>query len=317
MPKDRMTRFSKRKRQVKTKTELTWEVRDRLYRTERQCFRLFCRSRWPKGVKCIYCNSANIYRRKQPVKYRCRDCDTGFSLFTGTHLELVRAPLRTLVLIIYDITTIPHGVSIARTSRCAGFSYTTTDKLRKIIMKAMLRDLLRNLVLGGVLEADETSVRCDKVRGPLGHRSINRWAGGVRERDGDVFIGGLRNRSQDSLHAFLRERTGEDVESIFTDGHKGYNSIEYVLRAPHETVNHSAGEYVRGEVHENGVESVWACLKRSQHGVHHHYREEYAELYWAERAWVLNHRRAGDEFSALIKLLMEPKEKTKPEADKA
>ena len=316
MPKDRMTRFSKRKKQVKTKTELTWEERDRLYFTEKQCYRLFCRSRWPKGVRCTSCGSDDIYHRKNPVKYTCRSCGTGFSLFTGTYLELVRAPRRTLVLIIFDIVTITHGVSTAPLARCAGFSYRTMDKLRKTILEAMLMDLRRNLVLNGVLEADETSVRCDRPEALLGHRSINLWAGGVRERDADIFIDGLDDRSQDSMHRFLRERTGEDVEILYTDGHKGYYGTEYVLKASHEAVNHSQGEYVRDDAHENGMESTWACLKRNQYGVHHHYWEDYAELYWGERAWILNHRRAGDEFTALVKLLMGQKEKMRPKEER-
>ena len=38
----------------------------------------------------------------------------------------------------------------------------------------------------------------------------------------------------------------------------------------HEAVKHSAGEYVRGQAHVNGLESFWALLKRGYHGTYHH-----------------------------------------------
>ena len=178
-------------------------------------------------------------------------------------------------------------------------------------------DLRRNLVLNGILEADEMWVRCDRPEYPRGYGSHEIMAAGVRERDGSAFIDDLLGRSdQDALHGFIKSRAGDDIKAIYTDGHKGYIGINYVLGAPHETVNHSQGEYVRGEVHENGMESIWACVDRNLYGVHHHYWEEYAPLYWGERAWVLNHRRTGDEFSAIIKLLMGPTESMRPEEER-
>jgi hypothetical protein len=40
--------------------------------------------------------------------------------------------------------------------------------------------------------------------------------------------------------------------------------------AAHETVMHSAEEYVRGDVHTNSVESFFAILKRGIYGTYHH-----------------------------------------------
>jgi hypothetical protein len=40
--------------------------------------------------------------------------------------------------------------------------------------------------------------------------------------------------------------------------------------AAHETVMHSADEYVRGDVHTNSVEGYFAILKRGIYGTYHH-----------------------------------------------
>ena len=53
---------------------------------------------------------------------------------------------------------------------------------------------------------------------------------------------------------------------LYTDSHAGYTGLrEY----PHASVAHSIGEYVRGRVTTNGIESFWALLKRGWTGTHH------------------------------------------------
>lgn len=52
-----------------------------------------------------------------------------------------------------------------------------------------------------------------------------------------------------------------------TDEHKGYPGMK---NKNHQTVCHSVGEYVKGQVHTNGIESFWALLKRGYYGTHHY-----------------------------------------------
>jgi len=55
-----------------------------------------------------------------------------------------------------------------------------------------------------------------------------------------------------------------------------------------ESVNHSAGEYVRGAITTNGIESVWAVMKRGLHGVYHHASAKHLNRYVGEFAFRLN-----------------------------
>lgn len=60
--------------------------------------------------------------------------------------------------------------------------------------------------------------------------------------------------------------------------------------AGHETVNHSAGEYVRGDVHTNTVEGYFSIFKRGMKGVYQHCSEKHLHRYLAEFDFRYNHR---------------------------
>ena len=53
-------------------------------------------------------------------------------------------------------------------------------------------------------------------------------------------------------------------------------------------VNHSTREFVNGEAHTNGIESVWALLKRGYHGTFHHFSDNHIERYVNEFVFRLN-----------------------------
>jgi len=72
---------------------------------------------------------------------------------------------------------------------------------------------------------------------------------------------------------------------VYTDESGIYNDLPF----PHDTVNHSAKEYVRGLVHTNGMESLWAVFKRSVKGTWHHISEKHMHRYVNEATMRLNH----------------------------
>ena len=71
--------------------------------------------------------------------------------------------------------------------------------------------------------------------------------------------------------------------------------------AQHETVNHAAGEYARGDVTTNSVEGFFGIFKRGMIGVYQHCGEQHLQRYLDEFAFRYNNRvRLGvhDESSA-------------------
>ena len=75
--------------------------------------------------------------------------------------------------------------------------------------------------------------------------------------------------------------------TVHTDEHSAYAGLDQ-LTFKHETVNHGAGEYVRGSVTTNSIESVWAVLKRGLHGIYHQCSEKHLGRYVDEFAFRLN-----------------------------
>ena len=56
----------------------------------------------------------------------------------------------------------------------------------------------------------------------------------------------------------------------------------------HCAVNHSAKQFVDGMAHTNGIESVWALLKRGFYGTYHHFSRKHVQRYVDEVAFRLN-----------------------------
>jgi len=67
-------------------------------------------------------------------------------------------------------------------------------------------------------------------------------------------------------------------------------------------VNHSIGEYVRGQAHTNGVESFWAMLKRGYYGIFHHFTWKHLHRYLAEfeARWNMTGLKEGERFESLL-----------------
>ena len=66
-----------------------------------------------------------------------------------------------------------------------------------------------------------------------------------------------------------------------TDDFPGYRKPGKSF-ASQQTVNHSAGEYVRGDVHTNTVEGYFSLFKRGVNGTFHHIGHQYIDQYLAE-----------------------------------
>jgi transposase-like protein len=125
---------------------------------------------------------------------------------------------------------------------------------------------------------------------------------GAIARKGSIICQVIENTDTATLDSFVRKAVNrEKVELIATDEHSGYRLLGVGdLRLPHEFVRHSAGEYVRGVVHTNSIESFWSLFKRGVMGSYHKVSKKYLPLYLAEFQFRFNNRKNENIFELAI-----------------
>ena len=179
------------------------------------------------------------------------------------------------------------GISANQVKRTIGVSYKTAWYLCHRIRNAMA-DGTPSL-LKGIVEVDETYVG-GKTKG-MGHgyKGNKTIVVSATERGGETRLQVIDDNGRKTLHQFIRENTAPNTEAIYTDEWPAYKGIGDA-DTKHESVNHSAEEWVRGNVHTNSVEGVWSLLKRSIVGSYHKVSTKHLDAYLDELEWRFNNR---------------------------
>lgn len=112
------------------------------------------------------------------------------------------------------------------------------------------------------------------------------------ERGGKVRAGVIPNRHAPTLAPAVTSVV-KPTARIMTDEWIGYHDVKLGY-ASHETVNHSAGQYGRGDVSTNTVEGFFALLKRGMYGTFHSVTRRHLHRYVAEFEFRYNTRNLDD-----------------------
>jgi len=248
--------------------------------------------RWPEGVRCPDCGSDSISRIKTRNQYDCNGCRNRFSVKSGTVFHDSHLPLWKWFLATYLITESRKGISANQLKRTLGVPYKTAWYLCHRIRSAMVEQIEP---LSGIVEADETFVGGKQT----GFRTMQEAALrrmdnktvvlGAIERGGKLRVRVAPDTGQETIRRFLRRTVADDAEAIYTDSHRSYRGVANG-NTRHEWVDHSADEWVRGDVHTNTIESAWSLFDRAVIGAYHRLSEKHLPAYLQEFEFRFNNR---------------------------
>ena len=247
------------------------------------------------GQRC--CGKCGSVRTREvpnakPMPYWCTDCRSYFSVRTGTAIARSNVPLRKWAIAIYLCLTSLKSVSSMKLHRDIGVSQPTAWFMLHRIREAWAGD--NDEPFDGPVEFDETNVggkrknksnakrKASKGRGPVDMTTV---VGAKDRATNKVNAKVMKHADREAIQRFVSENADPEAV-VFTDDAAAYDGIPN----PHETVNHSVSEFVRGMAHTNGIESFWSMLKRAHKGTFHKISPKHLQRYVSEFAGKHNIR---------------------------
>ncbi|HZQ14382.1 MAG TPA: IS1595 family transposase [Pseudolabrys sp.] len=265
---------------------------------------------WPKGPVCPHCGGtgddvteleAGSHRAGL---FQCNQCREQFTVTVKTVFERSKIPLTKWLAALFLMTASKKGVSAHQVHRMLGISYKSTWFMMHRLREAMRQGGLEPLGgTGKVVEADETYFgnipEAQRPKFTKSGRPVSKNPGGPKnkraivalvERGGRVRAFHPAVADGATVAKIVRDNIVRETR-LHTDESKLYHGVGKEF-ASHETVAHSLGEYVRGDVNTNTIEGYFSIFKRGMRGVYQHCSEKHLHRYLAEFDFRYNNRAA-------------------------
>jgi transposase-like protein len=264
---------------------------------------------WANGRVCPHCGNADQDKltklegkAHRPGVYQCNEpaCREQFTVTVGTVFESSKIPLSKWLAALFLMTASKKGISAHQVHRMLGISYKSTWFLMHRLREAMRTGGLEPLGgEGKIVEADETyfgkaatqTVSAQRKGAPLIHKGKfknNRPIVALIERGGNVRSFHVAVADSVTVAGIVSANVRKESR-LQTDESKLYKKVG-VEFAAHETVNHGAKEYARGDVTTNTIESYFSIFKRGMRGTYQHCSEKHLHRYLAEFDFRHNNR---------------------------
>lgn len=252
---------------------------------------------WPHGPVCPRCGGKDRITRvngktaRQGLR-RCGPCKRQFTVTVGTIFESSHIPLHKWMQAIYLLASSKKGISSHQIMRTLQIEYKSAWFLTHRIREAMRTGTFA-VPMGGsgrIVEADETYIGRKEgkaVRRGHGHK---RAVVTLVERGGEARSFHVDRATISNVTPIVRQNIDRETR-LMTDESGIYTKVGKDF-AGHESVNHSADEYVRGDAHTNTVEGYFSIFKRGFKGIYQHCAEHHLHRYLAEYDFRYNHRSA-------------------------
>jgi len=297
------------------------------FATDEQCLAYLEKMRWPDGVvRCPECGCKEVTRYERPAsepKRRSKErdekraqrpnrrlwfficgektCRNQFSATSGTLFHDTHLPLIVWFHAVALILNAKKGISAKQLQRDLNIGgYKTAWYLNHRIRESMREGALP--LMGGTVEIDETYIG-GKQRGHKGKLKNKDLVIGLRERKGPVRFIRADDRSASTWKKII-EQNLEMAKTQYVMTDESSSAISVLKDSgKHHVVRHSAGEYVRGNVHTNTIESAFSLLKRGVIGQFHQISIKHLQKYLNEFSYRFNRRADPNAFIETVRRL--------------
>ena len=284
--------------------------------------------RWPDGVTCLQCGGSKVSRIQTNDTERTRknakgkvrtvrvpgrivyqlqnpECGHQFSATTGTIFHDTHLPLDKWFAAVALMVNAKKGLSALQLKRDLGCAYKTAWYLSHRVRKAMdLVEATEEKPLRGIVETDEAYMGSKKYdhrrkRGPYEKEPVF----GLVERGGKARTFHMPEVTKGNVIDKIKDSVSIKADAVFTDDSMRYAAMPANVKR-HESVNHSAHEWVRGDVHTGTIDGYWGLLKRGVIGSFHQISVKHLHRYLSEFQFKWNHRKAQNIFALVVGALV-------------
>jgi len=267
-----------------------------------RAFRYAVELRWPDGrINCPRCGSEFHSFLKTRRIWFCNGCKKQFTMKVGTIFEDSPVRMDKWMTAVWMLTACKKGISSYELAKATGITQKSAWFMLHRIREAMKSGSFLKMGGNGPIEVDETHVgpKPQKM-----HRSRRLKVHGSDRKDTTATVMGMLDRESRQVRAKVvpnvkRETLQNEIlnqieggSTVYTDGFPAYDHLaakDYV----HATVNHIE-EYVRGEVHTQGIENFWSLLKRGLRGTYVAVEPFHLDRYVSEHVFRFNNRATKD-----------------------
>ncbi len=276
------------------------------------CRKFMVFMRWPDGVvSCPYCGATKLTWLAKAKVYRCYGDHPKkkFSLKTGTVFEDSPIGLEKWLPAVWLLSNCKNGISSYELHRALGVTQKTAWFMLHRIRLAMESNSFAKM--GGnegggwsEIEVDETFVGGKEQNMHIKRRIELRGTAGSKGRQSKAIVMGILDREARQVRAKVipdvrREVLQSEIlrqvsphSFIYTDAHKGYVGLDS-KQFIHMTVSHVT-EYVKGQIHTQGIENFWSLLKRGLNGTYVAVEPFHLSRYVTEQMFRYNNRTTRD-----------------------
>ena len=290
------------------------------------CVEFAASMRWPNGVVCPHCKGERVSYLKTRRIWKCMiaSCHKQFSVKTQSVFEDSPIPLDKWLAAVWMIVNCRNGVSSYEIARTVKVTQKSAWFMLHRIRLALRRGNWEKMGGdggGSPIEADECWIGGapkNKHKNKRGTPpSVPRYIESKRgtwvpnpayrakpETPTKVPVMGILDREARKVRAHVIPRVSREAlqgailanvekgSRILTDENNAYTSLNK-LEFVHEAVNH-VREYVRGDVHTNGLENFWSLLKRGLRGTYVAVEPFHLDRYLDEQIFRYNNRQTKD-----------------------